>query len=128
MVYIGYPVTFQEAYRLFKPQLLINGFNEEKESDLTLEILNDYLSGFTTLRVHWIDKGVCILGYDLKNINSRYWSPLLVAEDAAIAILRAKREFTNAIRQANINISVVTFEYMEWGEEIVYNPEPALFF
>lgn len=128
MVYIGYPVSIEEAYRLFKPQLLLHGFHEKEEHGLPLTKLNDYLSGFTTLRVHWIDKNVCILGYNLKSINSRYWSPLLLAEDAAIAILQAKRDFMKAIRQANINISVVTFAYMEYSDEIVYNPEPAVFF
>ena len=128
MVYIGYPVSIEEAYRLFKPQLLLHGFKEEEEQGLTLTRLNEYLSDFTNLQVHWIDKNVCILGYNLKSINSRFWSPLLLAEDAAIAILQAKRDFTKEIRRSNMNISVVTFAYMEYSEEIVYNPEPAVFF
>jgi len=122
MVYIGYPVTYEEALRLFTPQLLQHGFKEQ-DSDF-----EKFLPTFTSLRIHGIDKGVLILGFYLKSIDRRYWKPLLSVEDSIIAILQAKMSFVEEVKRIQLNISVVEFAYMEDGEEIVYNPEPAVFF
>jgi len=121
MVYIGYPVYYEEAFRLFNPQLLQNGCNEPSNFE-------SFLPRFTSLRIHWIDKGVWILGVHLESIDRRYWKPLLSVEDAIIGILEAKKHFVEEVKRIQLNTSVVEFAYMEDGEEIVYNPEPAVFF
>jgi hypothetical protein len=132
MVYIGYPVLFEEAYRLFKPQLLLHGYKEEDNQKAGnyphYNIIEKYLPLFTSLRIHWIDKGVYILGFELDDIDRRFWKPLLSADDAAIAILQAKKRFKEEVKAIQLNTSVVEFAYMEDGEETVYNPEPAVFF
>jgi hypothetical protein len=121
MVYIGYPVYYEEAFRLFTPQLLQHGCKEASNFE-------SFLPQFTSLRIHWIDKGVWILGFHLESIDRRYWKPLLSVEDAMISILEAKKHFVEEVKRIQLNTSVVEFAYMEDGEEIVYNPEPAVFF
>ncbi len=126
MVYIGFPVYFEEAYRLFKPYLLTRGFNED-EARLSEKQFSEYLSKFTDLKLHWIDKGIWILGYNLETISRRFWNPLLSVEDTVIAILEAKKKFVEEIKKIHLDISEVEFAYMEDGEEKIQNPDPAVF-
>ena len=113
MLYLGLPVQISEAYRIFGKRLTDSESHDYGE-ELTI-ILEPY-----GMDCHYIDDGVCILGYLLE------FAELPKAAMAGKLILEKSTEFKKVMKTVNANLDVVTISFPYGEDSLVRNPEPYL--
>jgi hypothetical protein len=136
-LYFGFPVTCQEAFRLFsldfeqakceimqKYKLRENGYMDCHFVDYA----NDYFKREKMeMRVIYTDKGQCILGYKIEN-TSVFESKFVKARDFANVLYNLTKRFRQeiAIKNCRENFNKITLEHMEDEPETVEDGEPYI--
>jgi hypothetical protein len=113
MLYVGYPVSYTTARKLFS----ISEGGTVKE--LEAVIAN------TGLTLSWIDKNLCILGLTVDDVG-KLGETFVSVDDALIMILQKKKEVTKALKDAGVDLSEFWIEKMEEEPELALNPPPFL--
>ena len=119
-MYVGFPVSY-------KTTATILGFPyNEDEIDEYSTIVNkqvdDYLSEYG-LKLHYYDKNVYILGYNIKE----FWigtDKFIQVDDALILILKYKKKLMDTLALAGANLTEFDIEIMEDEPMRVKNPQP----
>jgi hypothetical protein len=133
-LYIGIPVTIQEAYRLFDINIdkTTNTICSEKNVryHFARYYLSDYLNKFfeskrLDLRIFATDKGQYIVGYKIEEPFD-VWNKFITATDLVIVILNLKKKFTFEIQDYKNNFTKLTIEKMEGEPEIIEFQEPFI--
>jgi hypothetical protein len=108
MLYIGYPITLETAYALFKQPTEVNIRNHIKSLGIHL---------------YDIDKGLMVLGYgitELTNYATRYAS----VDETLILVLQYKKRLIDALAAAKVDLADFAIEHMEDEPEQVHFPSP----
>lgn len=121
MVYVGYPVSNEEALRLcnittsYSKDDYCNYYN-----DLNSKLKN-YLKPYG-LNFYGLDKGVYVIGIEVDNHLSNMNVNM---DDFMITLITLKNKVKNGISRASIDLSEVTIETdLESTPIVVQNPEP----
>ena len=113
MLYVGYPVSYPTACKLFSVP----------EGGLIVD-LNAVIAK-TGLTLSWLDKNLCILGLTVDDVG-RLGESFVSVDDALILILQKKKEVTKALKDAGVDLSELWIEKMEGEPELTFNPPPYL--
>lgn len=129
-IYIGFPVTCQEAFRLFGLNLeqakcdIMQKYKLTENMYMECHFL-DYLNKFlieknVTMRVFYTDKGQCVIGYNIENLSVFEMKFVKVSEITNMLEKLVSR-FWYEIRIINCeeNFNKITLEHMEDEPEIV---------
>jgi len=112
MLIVGYPISYETGCKMF-------GVEKEYHTR-TLETVVEKKG----LEFHWIDKGVCILGLEIKEV-AKLWEFTSVDESIGI-IMAHKMKFVELIEKAGLDISELLIERIESEPLLVKNPPPYL--
>lgn len=151
MLYIGLPLSGYEATRLLGSILsdeerknVIRFENDDAEAKFLAEVaaadgeedhsvysfheilLNHYIKDKTHLSLHYLDKGVYILGYELPEIRQNLWGPMNTVEESLVLILSRKVDWVNEAKWIGMDLSKVLIAHMEDKSEVVHYAEPVL--
>jgi len=77
------------------------------------------------LQFYRVDKNLCILGLEIKEV-ANLWSTFTSVDESFGIIMKYKMKFVELIEKAELDISVVVIERMEEEPLIVKNPPPYL--
>ena len=113
MLYVGYPVSYTTACKLFS--ISEGGTVEDLKSVISKAGLN----------LFWIDKNLNILGVEVSEV-ARVGEKFVSVDDALILILQKKKEVTKALKDAGVDLSELWIEKMEEAPELAFNPPPFL--
>lgn len=113
MLYVGYPVSYLTACKMFSVPK--GGLVKDLEAVI----------GKAGLKLSWIDKNLCILGLAVDAV-ARLGDIFVSVDDALILILQKKKEVTQRLKDAGVDLSEVWIEKMEDEPELVFNPPPYL--
>jgi hypothetical protein len=113
MLYVGYPVSYLTACKMFS----VPEGNE-------IHILHKII-GEAGLSLSWIDKNLNIIGLKVEEV-ARLGDTFVSVDDALILILQKKKEVTKAFKDAGVDLSEVWIEKMEDEPELAFNPPPYL--
>ena len=113
MLYVGYPVSYPTACKLFSMP----------EGCLVKDL--EAVIAKTGLILSWIDKNLCILGLTVDEVG-RLGESFVSVDDALILILQKKKEVTKALKDAGVDLSELWIEKMEGEPELAFNPPPYL--
>ncbi len=121
MVYIGYPVSMEEALRLCN---ITSSYRINDHSNYWNDVnrkLKNYLKPHG-LNFYDLDKGVYVIGLKVDN----YLSNMNVnMDDFMITLITLKNKVKNGISKASIDLLEVSIETdLEAEPIIVQNPEP----
>lgn len=119
-MYIGFPVSY-------KTTAMILGFpySEDEIDEYSTNVnkqVDDYLSEYG-LKLHYYDKNVYILGYNIKE----FWigaDKFIQVDDALILILKYKKKLMDTLAMLGANLSDFDIEIMEDSPKRVKNPQP----
>lgn len=119
-MYIGFPVSY-------KTTATILGFkytDDEIDEYYTIikKQVDTHLANYG-LKLHYYDKNVYILGYNIKE----FWictEKFVQVDDALILILKYKKKVMDALANAGANLTEFDIELMEDEPKRVYNPQP----
>ena len=113
MLYVGYPVSYPTACKMFSvPE---GGLVKDLEAVIAK----------TGLTLSWIDKNLCILGLTVDEVG-RLGETFVSVDDALILILQKKKQVTEALKEAGVDLSELWIEKMEGEPELAFNPPPYL--
>jgi hypothetical protein len=112
MLIVGYPISYETACKMF-------GVEKEYHTR-TLETAVEK----NGLEFHWIDKGVCILGLEIKEV-AKLWEFTSVDESIGL-IMAHKLKFVELVEKAGLDISELLIERIESEPLLVKNPPPYL--
>ena len=113
MLYVGYPVSYTTACKMFSvPDV---GLVKDLEAVI----------GKAGLTISWIDKNLCILGLTVDAV-ARLGDIFVSVDDALVLILQKKKEVTQRLKEASVDLSELWIEKMEEEPELVFNPPPYL--
>jgi len=136
-IYFGFPVTCQEAFRLFSldfEQAKCDIMQKHKLTENSymdchfVDYANDYFKREKMeMRVFYTDKGQCILGYKIENA-SVFESKFVKARDFANILYNLTKRFRQeiAIKNCKKNFNNITLEHMEDEPETVEDGEPYI--
>ena len=113
MLIVGYPVSYETACELFKV-----------EEDDYGRILDSAVKA-TSLQFHRVDKNLCILGLEIKEV-ANLWSTFISVDESIGIIMKYKLKFVELVEKSGIDISEVVIERMEEEPVVVKNPPPYL--
>jgi hypothetical protein len=113
MLVVGYPVSYETACEMFNV-----------EQDSYGRILDAAVEK-TGLKFHWVDKGVNIIGLEIKEIGS-LWDTYTSVDESIGIIMKYKLKFAELVEEAELDISEVVIERMEMDPIVVKNPPPYL--
>ena len=119
-MYVGFPVSY-------KTTATILGFpyNEDEideYSTIVKKQVDDYLSEYG-LKLHYYDKNVYILGYNIKE----FWigaDKFIQVDDALILILKYKKKLMDTLAMLGANLTEFDIEIMEDEPMRIKNPQP----
>ncbi len=121
MVYIGYPLSIEEALRLCN---LTTSFSENDYSNYWNDVnskLKNYLKPYG-LNFYGLDKGVYVIGL---SIDNHLLNMNVNMDDFMITLITLKNKVKNGISRASIDLSEVEIETdLEATPIVVQNPEP----
>jgi hypothetical protein len=113
MIYIGFVIPIEEALRLLKlPDDYVKSFYDTGPIQTYLKA-ND-----CSIVFHYIDKGACLFGVEVKIREESS------VEDTIIAMIIAKKLFLHEMKNAGIDSSKVNLTRVEEDSWTVENPEP----
>jgi hypothetical protein len=120
MLYVGITVYFDEARRLLcvPPDLVADIYNSGRA--------DEYIAARTSLRVFALDKGVCVLGLEVREVGQNLWAPVRSVDECVALIQVRKYEWLLEVARLRMDLSEVTLAHMEDEDEVVENPQPAL--
>lgn len=113
MLYVGYPVSYMTACKLFS---VLEG--------IPVEDLKSVISK-AGLNLFWIDKNLNILGVEVSEV-ARVGEKFVSVDDALVLILQKKKEVTRLFKEAGVDLSELWLEKMEGEPELAFNPPPFL--
>jgi hypothetical protein len=113
MLYVGYPVSYTTARKLFS----ISEGGRVKDLEA--------LIAKAGLTLSWIDKNLCILGLTVDDVG-KLGETFVSVDDALILILQKKKEATRLFKEAGVDLSELWIEKMEEEPELAFNPPPFL--
>ena len=108
MLYIGYPITIETAYKIFGQPDPVN--------------IHNYIRS-KRLHLYEIDKGLCILGLAVNQLHN-YARNYINVDDTIIAILNYKKKVIRRLIAAKADLSDFELEVMEDTPIRVQNPSP----
>jgi hypothetical protein len=134
-VYFGLPVTCQEAFRLFSldfEQVKCDIMQKHRLSEnMYMDCyFADYLNNFfrnkkLTLRINYLDKGQCILGYHMIQVCN-FQKNFVNVDLFIIQLTNMKTLFAMETEQYRENFREVVLEYMEDEPETVEFTQPYI--
>jgi len=136
-IYFGFPVTCQEAFRLFSLDFEQVKCDIMKKHKFTGDVYMDcyfvdYANNFfkeenMKMRVFYTDKGQCIVGYKIEN-TSVFERKFIKADEFTKLINNLRKSFWNeiTIRDCANNFSEIVLEHMEDEPETVEDCEPYI--
>ena len=113
MLIVGYPVSYETACELF---------NVDKDD--YGRILDSAVKA-TSLQFHRVDKNLCILGIEIKEV-ANLWSTFTSVDESIGMIMKYKIKFVELVEKAGLDISELQIERMEEEPVLVKNPPPYL--
>ena len=113
MLVVGYPVSYETACRMFG----VEQDNYGRSLDAAVEK--------TGLKFHWVDKGVNIIGLEIKEVGN-LWETYTSVDECIGIIMKYKLKFVELVEKAGLDISEVEIERMEMDPIVVKNPPPYL--
>ena len=113
MLYVGYPVSYATACKLFS---VLEGTPVQ---DLKAVISKAGLNLF------WIDKNLNILGVEVTEV-AKVGETFVSVDDALVLILQKKKEVTRLFKETGVDLSELWLEKMEEEPELAFNPQPFL--
>lgn len=136
-IYFGFPVTCQEAFRLFSLDYeqakcdIMQKYNlkENRYMDCHfLEYINNFFKGKNMeMRVFYTDKGQCIVGYKIENASVFERKFVKVSEFADMLEKLSSRFWSEiTIADCEGNFNTIVLEHMEDEPEIVEGFEPYI--
>ena len=136
-LYFGFPVTCQEAFRLFGLDFkqvkcdIMQKYNLTENMYMDCRFV-DYVNNFfkekhLEMRVFYTDKGQCIVGYKIEN-TSVFERKFVKASDFTNMLENLGLRFWYEITIINCeeNFNKITLEHMEDEPEIVDGVEPYI--
>jgi hypothetical protein len=133
--YFGLPVTCQEVFRLFSLDfeqvkcdiMQKHSLSENMYMDCYFA---DYLNNFfrnkkLTLRINYLDKGQCILGYHMIQVCN-FQKNFVNVDRFIIQLTNMKTLFAMETEQYRENFREVVLEHMEDEPETVEFPQPYI--
>jgi hypothetical protein len=120
-LYIGYPITLKEAFRILR----LEGYDEHKHKSDNYSIISDYLEKIGPLNIYWIDKGQCVLGYHIKSVTD-VWEKFTEVDEFIVNVIELKNQLRKDLIKINADIDEITFEYMEGEPKTFKNPLPVI--
>ncbi len=123
MVYLGFPISQQEMYRLLKRD---PPTSESYTWWQTNDIENYFARMGSKLIFTHIDKNVFAFGLELDKMTG-FWLPFLTVETATTYLKEMNELFATEIKKLGIDISIVKIEQMEDVSIEIQNPSPVLF-
>jgi len=136
-LYFGFPVTCQEAFRLFSldfEQVKCDIMQKHKLTENMymdchfVDYANNFFKGKNLeMRVFYTDKGQCIVGYKIANI-SVFEKKFITAKHLMYSLHHYETHFWYEITIINCeeNFNKITLEHMEDEPEIVEDAEPYI--
>lgn len=136
-IYFGFPVTCQEAFRLFSLDF------EQAKCDIMqkyqlrenrcmdchfLDYMNNFFQGKNVeMRLFYTDKGQCIIGYKIENA-SVFTRKFLKVREFTGMLEKLTTGFWREIKILNCqeNFNKIVLEHMEDEPEIVEGAEPYI--
>ena len=136
-LYFGFPVTCQEAFRLFsldfeqaKCEIMQKyKLRENRYMDChSLEYMNNFFQGKNMeMRLFYTDKGQCIVGYKIENTSVFERKFVKVSEFTNILEKLVTRFWCEiAILNCRENFNKIVLEHMEDEPETVEGTEPYI--
>jgi hypothetical protein len=113
MLFVGYPVSYETACDLF---------NIPTHDDY--KILSSLVSK-VGLKFERVDKNLCILGLEVKEIT-QLWDTYTSVDESIILIMKYKLKFVELVQKSGIDVSELEIERMEDEPLRVNNPPPYL--
>jgi len=113
MLLIGYPISYETACEMFGV-----------ERDDYGRVLDTAVDA-TGLKFYWVDKNLCVLGLEVKEVAHR-WDSYTSVDDSIGIIMKYKSKFVELVDKAQLDISEVVIERMEEEPVLVNNPPPYL--
>jgi hypothetical protein len=129
MLYLGLQMRAEMAAKLLKVPGTWDPTSETYDSGSTEILVNTVLTKHErkpSIRLYYLDKGVCILGLKLEDAYQNLWKRHDTLTETLKAILDAKLIFKENVKALGMDLSEVWIEYMEDGTELQKNPEPTL--
>ena len=136
-IYFGFPVTCQEAFRLFSLDLEQTKCDIMQKHKLTenmymdchfVDYANNFLKGKNVgMRVFYTDKGQCIVGYKIENL-SVFERKFVKVSELTNMLEKLGVDFWYEITIINCedNFNKITLEHMEDEPENVEGTEPYI--
>jgi hypothetical protein len=128
-LYFGIPVRVKEAIRILNLDLVEISKEVKQQKyycDYTfVDIANNYLQKISTIRIYYLDKGLCVCGFIIEE-PSDVWKNFINVDELVIKLLNLKLSFQKEIEKLNGNLCEVKLEYMEGIPKIVKNPIPYI--
>jgi len=114
MLFVGYPLSYETACQLF-------GAEKDKYGRILTAIVEK-----AGLKFIDVDKGLCIVGIEIKEI-ANLWENYTSVDDSIGIIMAYKKKFVELIKESGIDVSELDIQRMEEEEPIrVKNPPPYL--
>lgn len=136
-LYFGFPVTCQEAFRLFSLEFEQVKCDIMQKHKLTenmfmdcyfVDYANNFFKGENMeMRVFYTDKGQCIVGYKIEN-TSVFERKFIKADEFTNLLNKLRRRFWHeiTIRDCANNFREIVLEHMEDEPETVEDCEPYI--
>jgi hypothetical protein len=136
-IYFGFPVTFQEAFRLFSLDFVNTKVDIMQKHKLTEYMYMDchfvdYVNNFfkrqnMEMRLFYTDKGQCIVGYKIENI-SVFERKFVKVSEFTNMLDNLRQHFWREIKtiKCDDNFTKILLEHMEDQPETVEDVEPYI--
>lgn len=132
-LYLGFPVTCQEAFRLFSLEFKQVKCDIMQKYSLTenmymdchfVDYMNEFFKGKNVdMRVFYTDKGQCIVGYEITNL-SVFQRKYVTSKHFMYSIHHFENKFWDDVKDIGCykNFNEVILEHMEDDPETVHQP------
>uniref|UniRef100_A0A6C0JJS2 Uncharacterized protein n=1 Tax=viral metagenome TaxID=1070528 RepID=A0A6C0JJS2_9ZZZZ len=133
-VYFGFPVSCEEAFRLFgqdfegPAQTIMEQRNYRRDSwfigSHLVPLLNKYLANNQSdLRLFETDKGACVIGYKIMELCGSTDNYIEVNNLLGV-LITLKQRFDTEMRALSVDLSYIVLQRVEEEPETVHNPKP----
>lgn len=118
MLYIGYPISIEEASRLFG----FTGENRYETRDYINRTIHAY---FPDLSLFPVGRYCVFLGYIVKDVEN-IWEKHTSVSSFIEKVQQISNNIKEQLEMLNIDMSSVSLALVEGGEKVVENPEPIV--
>jgi len=136
-IYFGFPITCQEAFRLFSLDFeqakceIMEKYNLRENSYMDCHFV-DYINNFfkrqtMEMRLFYTDKGQCIVGYKIENATV-FERKFVKVSEFTYTLEKLANRFWYEIKtiKCDENFTKITLEHMEDEPETVEGDEPYI--